>query len=90
MTIRIVFIVLTAAAVLVNGFSIGMVMAALDKLGYKTNKFLIRIYFFKYLGAYRDLTRKETGKTGPFYGLWIGSFVSMLVFGLGAILASRL
>jgi hypothetical protein len=90
MAIRTILIVLAGAAILVNGLSLGMIMAALDKRGQKTNKFLIRLYFFKYLGAYRDITRKETGKTGPFYALWIGSFISILVFGLAAVLLKRL
>ncbi len=90
MVIRTILLVLTGAAVLVNAFSIGMIMGALDKRQYKTNKLLVRLYFFKYLGAYRNLTKKETGKTGPLYGLWIGSFILILAFGLAAILVARL
>ena len=90
MSLRTIFMVLAGAAVLANGFSIGMVMAALDKRGYKTNKLLVRLYFFKYLRAYRDITREEMGKPGPFYGLWIGSFILLLAFGLAAILVARL
>jgi hypothetical protein len=90
MVLRTVLLVLAGAAILINGFSIGMVMAALDKRGYKTNTFLIRLYFPKYLGAYRDITRQEAGKTGPFFILWIGSFISILVFGLAALLLKNL
>ncbi len=90
MTLRTILLVLAGAAILVNGLSIGMIMAALDKRGQKTNKFLVRLYFFKYLGAYRALTTKETGKPGPFYGLWIGSFIALLAFALAAILIARL
>lgn len=82
---RTIFLVLTGAAVIVNGFSLGMMMAALNKRGQKTNPFLVRLYFFKYLRDYKDITRKETGKPGPFYGLWIGSFILLIVFGLAAI-----
>jgi len=90
MSPRTVFIVLAGAAVLVNALSTGMVMAALDKRGQKTNKFLVRLYFVKYLRNYRDITRKETGRPGPFYGLWIGSFFSLLAFALAAIILDKL
>jgi hypothetical protein len=90
MALRTIFLVLTGAAVLVNGFSLGMIMAALNKRGQKTNPFLVRLYFFKYLRTYRDITRKETGKPGPFYGLWIGSFILLLAFALAAIIVTRI
>ena len=90
MALRTIFLVLTGAAVLINGFSLGMIMAALNKRGQKTNPFLGRLYFFKYLRTYRDITRKETGKPGPFYGLWIGSFILLLVFALAAIIVKRI
>jgi len=90
MSIRTVLLFLTGAAILTNAFSIGAIMAALDKRGQKTNKLLVRLYFFKYLGNYRDITRKETGKTGPFYKLWIGSFVLIIIFGIATILAGRI
>jgi hypothetical protein len=90
MALRTAFIVLTGAAVLVNGFSLGMMMAALNKRGQKTNPFLVRLYFFKYLRDYKDITRKETGKPGPFYGLWLGSFILLIVFGLAAIFITRI
>jgi hypothetical protein len=90
MGIRTLFLVLAGAAILVNGLSIGMIMGTLSKRGQKTNPFLVRLYFFKYLGAYRDITRRETGKPGPFYALWIGSFILILAFGLAAILVARL
>lgn len=87
---RTIFLVLTGAAVIVNGFSLGMMMAALNKRGQKTNPFLVRLYFFNYLRDYKDITRKETGKPGPFYGLWIGSFILLIVFGLAAIFITRI
>lgn len=90
MTLRIVFLVLTGAAVLLNGFSLGMMMAALDRRGLKTNIFLVRLLFFRYLAAYKEATRKEAGKTGPFYGLWFGSLALIIVFALAAILVTRL
>jgi hypothetical protein len=47
---------------------------------------LARIYFYKYLSAYKELTRKETGKPGPLYGLWILTINLTLVFALAGIL----
>jgi len=90
MSIRTIILVLTGAAVLVNGCSLGMIMAALNKRGQKTNPFLVRLYFFKYLRDYKDITRKETGKPGPFYTLWSVSFLLILAFGLAAIIVARI
>ena len=41
MVLRTILLVFAGAAILINGLSVGMVMAALDKRGYKTNKFLV-------------------------------------------------
>jgi hypothetical protein len=90
MALRTVFLVLTGAAVLVNGLSLGMMMAALDRRGQKTNIFLVRLLFFRYLAAYKEATRKETGKTGPFYGVWFGSLALIFIFALAAILVTRI
>jgi len=86
---RNLFLGLTLAAALANVASLIMIMAALDRRGYKTNMFLARIYFFKYLSAYKELTRKETGRPGPLYGLWVLSIILALLFALVAVLLPR-
>jgi len=68
---RNVFFGLAIAAVLANVVVLILIMAALDRRGQKTNIFLARIYFFKYVSAYKEATRKETGKPGLLYYLCI-------------------
>ncbi|MFC2083137.1 hypothetical protein ACFLSG_03765 [Candidatus Bipolaricaulota bacterium] len=43
---------------------------ALQKRGLKVNWIFLRVMILKYIGQYRDITRKETGRTG----LWFYSF----------------
>jgi hypothetical protein len=86
---RNVFLGLTLAAAIANVAIFIMIAAALDRMGYKTNMLLARIYFFKYVSAYKELTEKETGKTGPLYGPLILTFILMLVFALAAVLVPR-
>lgn len=86
---RNIFLGLTLASLLANTAIFIMIMAALNSRGYKTNMLLVRIYFFKYLSAYKELTRKETGKPGLLYGLWILTINLTLVFAVAAILMRR-
>jgi hypothetical protein len=67
MPIRNVLLGLGLASALVHVASYIMIMAALDRRGYKTNMFLARIYFGRYLKAYKEATVKETGKPGRLY-----------------------
>jgi len=47
-------------------FSI-MIVHELSKRGVKINFILLRLYLIKYIHQYKQLTLKETGKTGPLY-----------------------
>jgi len=60
-----------ALAVLSNVVIWILIMAALDRRGYKTNILWARFLFFKYLSAYKEATRRETGKPGLLFYLWI-------------------
>jgi len=86
---RSAFLGLTLAAALAHVTIFIMIAAALDRRGYKTNMFLARIYFFKYLSAYKELTRKETGRPGPLYGLLVLSIILAFLFALVAVLLPR-
>ena len=44
-----------------------MITSALNNRGIKINWIFLRIRIIKYVGQYRDITRKETGRTGPWY-----------------------
>jgi hypothetical protein len=86
---RNIFYGLAIAAVLANVAVFIMIAAALDRRGHKTNIFLARIYFFKYISAYKELTRKETGRPGPLYGYFTLTITLTLLFALAALLLPR-
>ena len=44
-----------------------VIAAALQKRGVKVSFLFLRVLILKYIGQYRDVTRKETGRTGPWY-----------------------
>jgi hypothetical protein len=84
---RNVFLALTLFAGVLNLVIFILVAAALDRRGTKTNMLLARVYMFKYLKAYKEATRKETGRTGALYGLWLITINLTLVFALAAVFA---
>lgn len=86
---RTLFLGLTLAAGATHVVSLILIMAALDRRGQRTGMFLARIHFYKYLAAYRETTRKETGKTGPLYLLWNLSIILALVFAAAAALSPK-
>jgi len=55
-----------------------VITSALNSQGVKINWIFLRIMIIKYVGQYRDITRKETGRTGP----WFYSFVSAMILAL--------
>lgn len=88
MTLRNVLLGLGGAAALVHVASYIMIMADLDRRGYKTNIFLARIFFGRYLKAYKEATVKESGKPGPLYGVCITAILITLVLIVAAIWAT--
>ena len=55
-----------------------VITSALNNRGVKINWIFLRIMIIKYVGQYRDITRKETGRTG----LWFYSFVCAMILAL--------
>jgi hypothetical protein len=86
MNLQNIFLGLGVLAILTNVVILILIMAALDRRGYKTNILLSRIYIFKYLSAYKGATRKETGKPGLLFYLWITSINVAAVAFLVALL----
>jgi hypothetical protein len=76
-------------AVISNVAILILIMAALDRRGYKTNMLLARIYTFRYLTAYKEATQKETGKSGVLYGLWIFTINLTLAAALAGFLCPK-
>jgi len=89
MTVRDLLLGAAAVAALVHVASYIMIMTALDRRGYKTNIFLARIFFGRYLKAYKDATVKETGKPGPLYGICLGAILLTLAFVVAAVVVGR-
>ena len=60
---------------------------ALQKRGVKVNWIFLRILIIKYVGQYRDVTRTETGRTGPwFYSFIIAMNLALVAAVIGLIL----
>ena len=75
MNMQNIFLGLAVLAILTNVVILILIMAALDRRGYKTNVLLSRIYIFKYLSAYKEATLKETGKPGRLHSLWVFTII---------------
>jgi len=56
-----------------------VITSALNNRGVKINWIFLRIMIIKYVGQYRDVTRKETGRTGPWYYSYISAMILALV-----------
>jgi len=56
-----------------------VIVSSLQKRGIRINFLLLRILVIKYVGQYRDITRKETGRTGPWYYSFASSMCLALV-----------
>jgi hypothetical protein len=64
-----------------------LIVSELDKRNIKTNFLLIRLYIFKYVHQYREVTIKETGHPGPLFYYWIISInLAAVTAIIGAIL----
>jgi hypothetical protein len=88
MNLRNVLLALAGVSSIVHVASYIMIMAGLDRRGYKTNIFLSRIFFGRYLKAYKEATVKESGKPGPLYRVCFTAILITLVLVVGAILAT--
>ena len=57
-----------------------MIVGEVSKRGVKVNYFLIRLFLIKYIGEYKRLTTRETGRVGPLYYPCIVSYQLALLF----------
>jgi len=57
--------------------------------GIKINFFLYRLYIFKYINQYKQITESENGEPGPwFYSFLISMNMALVLTVVGAILKS--
>ena len=54
----------------------------------KINILFMRFYIIKYAHQYRQITRQETGKTGPLFYPWIVSINTALVLAIASLILS--
>jgi len=87
-TMRNLFFILAIAAVccaLWATVAAGMIANFLEKKGIKTPFFLFRIYLFRNLRNYKEITVQETGRPGPLYYQYIIPINAALILGLAAL-----
>ena len=85
-----VLLVIAIASVLWGVISAVMIAGALRKRGIRVSVLFLRVMIFKYLGQYRDVTRKETGRTGPlFYSYVIAMNLALVTAVVGLILRAK-
>ncbi len=89
MTVREALLGLGILAAVSNVAALILIMAWLDRKGYKTNILLARIFTFRYLAAYKEATKKETGRTGRLYGLWKFTLILMVGLAIAGFLCPR-
>jgi len=62
-----------------------MIASFLSRRGIKINYLLIRLFIFRYVRQYREITIDETGKPGPLFYWFITSWNVALVFAIVGI-----
>jgi len=75
-----------AAAVIWHITATLMIYESLRKRSLKVSFLFLRFLAPKYASQYREVTRKETGKTGPLFYHWIVSINAALVAAILLIL----
>ena len=78
-TIRIILIVLMAIYLLLYIVSTLMIFDYLKKRDEKVNFFLIRLFMISYAQKYKEITKKEEGRIGFLFYLWVGSINLVLL-----------
>ena len=73
------FTFILGAAVIWHVTTTILIYDALQKRNFKMNFLLWRLLAPKYASQYREITRKETGRTGPLFYHWIASINVALI-----------
>ncbi|MGD9675797.1 MAG: hypothetical protein AB7V19_03830 [Candidatus Bipolaricaulia bacterium] len=80
---------LSIASAVVSGIAASFIVTALYAQGIPVDgrSFArLRRRALRDLRAYRDMTKRQTGRVGAFYYVYVGAFVGMVVLGVVAIL----
>jgi hypothetical protein len=62
-----------------------LIAVALHRRGFETSMLFLRVMILKYLGQYREVTRAETGRTGPLFYSYIIAMNLALVTGVAGL-----
>ena len=83
---------LLALAILFLFWGIVSMMAMVSycsKRGIKINWVWIRLYVFKYISQYREITLKENGKPGPWFYSFLVSMNGALILAIVGLILKR-
>jgi hypothetical protein len=65
MAVRDILMFIALACIVWSVTALMLISGKVSRSGIRVRFLLITILFFRYISVYEDLTRKETGKTGP-------------------------
>jgi hypothetical protein len=86
MNLSTAFLVLAIASAIWGVIDSILIAVALDKRGLAVNMVLFRLFFFRYLSQYRQVTIQETGKTGNLFYSFIFSMILALICCIAALI----
>ena len=85
-TVSTVFFILALISVACGIATSMMIASFLSNRGIKINYLFIRLFIFRYVRQYRQITMEETGKPGPLFYWFITSWNVALVFAIVGII----
>jgi len=85
-TVSTVFFILALISVACGIATSMMIASFLSKRSIKINYLFIRLFIFRYVRQYRQITMEETGKPGPLFYWFITSWNVALVFAIVGII----
>ncbi|MFC1898181.1 hypothetical protein ACFLYJ_01275 [Candidatus Cloacimonadota bacterium] len=75
----IIFLYLVMFFIMLMLFCTFSIASFLKRNGVKVDYLWMRLKFFYYLHQYQKITKLETGKSGPFFALWIISVIGLIL-----------
>jgi hypothetical protein len=85
-TMGMVFFILALISVACGIAASVMIASFLSRHGVRINYIFIRLFIFRYVRQYRQITMEETGKPGPLFYWFITSWNLALVFAIVGII----
>jgi len=76
------FLVLAISCALIGVALMVAIAGALQARGHKINWVFLRLYILKYIGQYREVTVRESGRPGPLFYPFVLAMNSALLFAI--------